>query len=270
MIYFQTILLALIQGITEFVPVSSSGHLILGHVFLQTEVLNSLAFDVALHVGTLISLIIYFYRDLANYATALVTGGVKSFHNCTTDEKVARMIVISIIPAGVVGYFFEDVIDLILRSSLVVVVMLVIGAFLFFLVEKYSKQSETVRDITWRSLGVIATAQALALIPGTSRSGITITAGMAMNLSRAAAARFSFLMSVPIIALAGAKKMIDLVILGGVGDFFGYYFLGMFVAAISGYVAIAWMLSFVQKHSLSWFAWYRVGLAVVVALFLLV
>ncbi len=264
MIYFQTILLALIQGITEFVPVSSSGHLILGHVFLQTEVLNSLAFDVALHVGTLISLIIYFYRDLAKYAKAFFTGRMKSLRECTTNEKLARMIIASIIPAGIIGYFFEDVIDVVLRSPFVVVGMLVVGALLFFLVERYGKQSQQAQDLTWRSLSVIACAQALALIPGTSRSGITITAGMAMRLSREAAARFSFLMSVPIIFLAGVKKTIDLLVYGGGGTSWEYYLLGMLVAAISGYVAITWMLSFVQKHSLSWFGWYRIVLAGVV------
>lgn len=268
MIYLQTIIFGFLQGITEFVPVSSSGHLVVLHDVLQAEVLNSLAFDVALHIGTLIALIIYFYKDLAKYLVAFL----QSFRKCEVktndDQKLAWLIAFSIIPAGLVGYFFEDAIDLYFRDSSVVATMLIVGALLFFIVEKVSKQTKDMKSLGWGSMIFIACAQVLALIPGTSRSGITITAGMFANFSREAATRFSFLMSVPIVFLAGLKKTIDVFEQGISTTEIGYYLIGILTAAVFGYLAIAYMLKFVQKHSLAWFAWYRIILALIILFFI--
>ncbi len=257
----QVLILGIVQGVTEFVPVSSSGHLVILHEFVSNPMFDTIAFDVSLHVGTLLALIIYFYRDLAKYCVA----GVRSLSSWRvgrdSDQTMAWLILISMVPAGFVGYFFEDIIATVFRDVWIVIVMLVIGALLFFAVERWGARVRTMQQLSWRDVLVIGLAQAVALIPGTSRSGITITAGMALNLTREAAARFSFLMSVPIIAAAGAKKMIDLASAGMTSDALGLYLVGALTAAVCGYAAIHWMLRYLQTSSLRIFAWYRLVLA---------
>ena len=269
MLYLQTIIFGIIQGITEFVPVSSSGHLVILHEFLGSGQVNELAFDVALHIGTLVALIIYFYKDLSKYFKAFFRSFKKFEVSKNTDQRLGWLIALSIIPAGFVGYFFEVIIDQVLRDLTVVVGMLIIGALLFFAVEKWGRQLRSEESLRWKGVLFIACAQVLALIPGTSRSGITMTAGMALQMTRKAAARFSFLMSVPIIFLAGIKKSID-VYQAGVGtEDILVYSIGIIIAALFGYLSIKYMLLFLEKYSLKWFAWYRLILALILIVYML-
>lgn len=247
---------AIVQAITEFLPVSSSGHLVLLHRFLPLEVSSEVVFDVALHAGTLLAIMTYFAKDL--------------WRTLTTDRRMLGLLIISAIPGGLAGVLFEDIIDTSLRSPWVVVVMLIVVGIIFFFVESYSKQSVTLKEITLKQVLLISCAQVLALIPGTSRSGITISTAMSLGLKRIDAARFSFLMAVPIMLGATAKKTLDVVQVGIQADELRLLLIGIVVSAVVGLVVIKYLLSFLQKYSLRTFGWYRIALALVVSVLLLV
>ena len=263
-----TILLGSIQGITEFVPVSSSGHLVILHDIFPVELINSLGFDVALHLGTLIALIIYFYSDISKYLKAFISSFTNWDVKNNVEQKLAWLLVLSTIPAIIVALLFDNIIESSLRSPIVVATTLLIGALLFFLVEKYSKQNKSITNITCKKTVLLGLAQALALIPGTSRSGITITMGMALNLSREAATRFSFLMAIPIVFLAGTKKSYNIIQEGLVQEQIVLYAIGLLVSTIIGYLAIKYFLQFTKNHNLNWFGLYRIILAIIILIVL--
>lgn len=268
--YIIAILFGIIQGITEFLPVSSSGHLLIVHELLPNfQFSDELAFDVALHVGTLFAVVLFFWKDVVRYASAFFSKGTFT-SNPSSDERLARNMLLAIIPAGVVGVFFEDIIENVFRSSSVVVVMLVLVALLFLLVERVNKErfTKTMADITWKSALFIGCMQTLALIPGTSRSGITMISGMMLKFTREQAARFSFLMSIPLIAGAGAKKGLDLVSAGLTTSEIPILIIGILSSGIVGYLSIKFLLQYVGKHTLGVFAWYRIILAVIVFIIL--
>lgn len=270
MIYLLTIILGLIQAFTEFLPISSSAHLILARAVMDFEVVDGLTFDVGLHVGTLIAVIVYFYRDLV----ALMRGFFTSF--ATRDLKgdahrrLAWYILAASIPAAVAGMFFETAIEIYFRRPEVIVVTLVVGGVLFLVFERVFKQ---VRDIEALSFGgslLIGLAQACALIPGVSRSGITIVAGISQGLKRAEAARFSFLLGAPALFGAGLKKALDLTGQPVGGEDLAVLFIGMLVSAVAGWLVIRFLLRFLQNHRMDVFAYYRFVLAAVVGVYLLV
>lgn len=253
-ILYATIL-GIVQGITEFVPVSSSGHLVILHEWLNLNLQSDLAFDVALHTGTLVALIIFFYKDIIGY--------IKN------KDKLLYLILIAIVPAGIIGLLFEDIIDFYLRSIWVVVLMLILIGIAFLYFEQYSAKNKNLKSLTWKKALVIGIAQVLALIPGTSRSGITILAGMGYDLKREQAARFSFLIGLPIFAGAGLKKAYDLSKMEIQSQEWLIFAVGFFVSAIVGYFCVKYLLKFLEKHSLKGFAYYRFGLAVVLIIYLL-
>jgi len=256
--YINAIILGIVQGITEFIPISSSGHLILFHQLFQLNDGSDLNFDVALNAGTLLSMLVYFWKDIIKYTSQ--------------SKKFVGAILLSCIPAGLVGFFFEDIIDASFRSPWVVVVMLFVVSLLFFAVEataQATKKLEQLADITWSQAILIGCAQAVALIPGTSRSGITTSMAMWLGFERKAAARFSFLMVIPLSLALTAKKTLDVAQAGLTMHQFGIMAVGTIVSAVVGLAAIHYLLAFFQKHTLKPFAWYRIGLAVVVSLILL-
>ncbi len=261
------IIFGIVQGITEFVPVSSSGHLVLLHEFLPSlQLSDELAFDVALHIGTLIALIAVFWKDCVTYIKrAFVTPQNTSEKD---ERRLAWLIVLAIIPAGVVGLFLEDIIELYLRSTVVVIIMLILVSIVFILVEKFGKNlfTHSLSSLRWTQALFIGCMQILALIPGTSRSGITIVAGMMTRLKRDQAARFSFLISIPLILGAGLKKGVDLITIGIQPTEIPILLLGMVSAAIVGYLAIHFLLSFLSRKTLYSFAVYRLVLAGLVIL----
>lgn len=244
----EIILLGLLQGLTEFIPVSSSGHLVIAHE-LFGNVENTLAFDVALHVGTLFALLIFFWRDVIR----LITNVARK----TKEGHLARLIIIATIPAALVGFLLEDAIDNNLRRLEVVAITLVVVGLLMLLAEKYAKQQK--KEVDEVSSLKIGLAQAAALIPGVSRSGATITAGLFSGLTREAAARFSFLLAIPI--TAGSALAVLLKDSDSVNGNGGELVLGAAAAFVSGLLAIRFLMSFVKRHSLSVFAWYRFALA---------
>ena len=253
----QIVILALVQGITEFLPISSSGHLILPKELLGWPD-QGLAFDVAVHVGTLAAVLIYFRDDVGK----LIVGWLKSVTGGGTDEhgKLAWFIGLATIPAGLVGLAFSDFIEANLRSIAVIAVTTIVFGLLLGYADIKNSGSRSLVNMTLTFAIIIGCAQALALIPGTSRSGITITAALLLGFSRSESARFSFLLSIPVILLSGLFEGVSLLeedvewmdlIIGAVAS------------GISAYLCIYYFLSFINRLSMMPFVVYRLILGVV-------
>jgi len=217
MILFHIVVLALIQGLTEFLPISSSAHLLLPSELLDWPV-QGLAFDVAVHIGTLLAVVMYFYKEVVLMGKAWLGSMFKGQHD--QDSQLAWWILLATIPAGLFGLLGHDLIDEFLRSvaakesnriAWVVASTTVIFGLLLWWADVKAKQVITEHQTGWKKSLIIGFAQALALIPGTSRSGITMTAGLMLGLTRQAAARYSFLMSIPVIAMAGGYETLKLI-----------------------------------------------------------
>ncbi|PJE58259.1 MAG: undecaprenyl-diphosphatase UppP [Candidatus Portnoybacteria bacterium CG10_big_fil_rev_8_21_14_0_10_36_7] len=253
--YWLAIIAGVIQGLTEFLPISSSGHLILFHDVFGFNFPNELLFDVTLHLGTLLAVVIFFYRDLEKiirgFFSSLVNWNLKNNYN----QRLAWLVFIGTVPAAWAGYFFEDFITNTLRSPLIVAIALIAVGLLFFVFEKYSQRQKDLQIATPFDALIVGLAQILALIPGVSRSGITIIAGMGRRLKREEAAKFSFLISAPIIFGAAVKQLL------GINSFsesdFIVLALGVLSSAITGYLVIKYLIKYLSNHSLNIFAWYR-------------
>jgi len=257
--YLNTIIFGVVQGVTEFLPVSSSGHLVLLHNFLNIPFGNEIVFDVSLHLASLLAVIYYFRKDIVK----MIVSFVVSFSGKKDDySKISWYIVFATIPAAVLGFFFEDVIDFYLRSPLVVVFMLVLVAIFFLIIERRAKPRVNMTDMSFKNAIVIGLSQALALIPGTSRSGITIITGLSLGIKREDAVKFSFLLSIPIIAGASIKKVPLLF----EGDFLNAELYILFIAFIvtffTAYFVIKFFLEFAKNYNFNIFAYYRIGLAI--------
>jgi undecaprenyl-diphosphatase len=264
----QAIVLGLVQGATEFAPVSSSGHLILvpwmfgwgaiGDADLQKS------FDVALHMGTLLGALIYFRRDIARYAAAWFRS-ISTRRKSTPDERIAWALVVGTIPGAIIGALFENVIQEKLGAPWLIAVMLVSFGVVLVVVDRTARRDRDFESIGPKEGLLLGTAQALALQPGVSRSGVTITAARAMGLDRESAARFSFLLSLPIIAGAGAYKAVDLAQTGLQGHA-AEFVAGMAASAVSGFVVIWGLLRYLKRHDFTAFLGYRVAVAAVVVI----
>lgn len=259
----QAIILGIVQGLTEFIPVSSSGHLILVHYAMGITA-NGLVFDVALHLGTLLALIFTFYKDIWNLILGLF--GKNDF------QKLAWLVVIATIPAVFVGWALESKAETAFRSPRLVSINLIIVAGLMILAERYAKNRSRVKleHATKPQALAIGLAQAAAVIPGISRSGSTITAGLFLGLDRLAATRFSFYLAMPITAGAIAKVLTEGSALNTLGSEFNLFAVGIIAALVSGLLAIRFLLKFLAKHPINIFAYYRIILGVVVLIALAV
>jgi undecaprenyl-diphosphatase len=266
-IYIQSLVMGVVQGLTEFLPVSSSGHLIIVPALLgwHDPFITSLAFSVMLHVGTLVALLIYFRADWARLIPAgLATIRDRSFDG-DGDRRLAWLLVVATIPALVIGVFLNDPIESRFREVGLVALMLVVGAAILWLAERTGSRRLLAVDLTFpRALG-IGLAQSLALIPGISRSGISIAAGLFTGLDRESAARFSFLMATPVTAAAAAYEGLK-VIKGdaGVAVPVGPLLVGLVASFIFGILAIAVLLRYLRTRSTNIFVVYRVLIAAVV------
>jgi undecaprenyl-diphosphatase len=275
--------LGLVQGLTEFIPISSSAHLVIvPWLFAWTDpALGSLTFDVALHLGTLAAVIAYFASDWVRIVGAWFRSVARLRIDDSPDTRLAWYLLLACIPGAVIGILFEgDVtasfhVEPIPRLSMILmaVAIAVLGALLL-LADRLGKQKRPFTGIGWVDAALIGLAQALAIFPGVSRSGATITAGLALGLERPAAARFSFLLSAPIIAGAGIKSIYDLVTGATSGAIpraeLIIFPVGFVVAAVSGFLCIKLLLSFLQSHSTRVFVFYRWGLAALVLVVALV
>ncbi|MEP2653510.1 MAG: undecaprenyl-diphosphate phosphatase, partial [Paraglaciecola sp.] len=243
MTIFEIIILAIIQGLTEFLPISSSAHLI-----LPSEVLGwndqGLAYDVAVHVGSLLAVMIYFRADIWRLANAWLRNGLGK--NQTNDSRLAWWVIIGTIPAVLFGFAFKDFIEVYGRSALVIACTTIGFGLLLWYADSKAKQIKTVNGITWKNAIFIGIAQAIAIIPGTSRSGITMTAGLMIGLDRESAARFSFLLSIPVILGAGLLASLDLVQAPGAVDWQALLF-GAGFSFVSAYACIYLFLAWISK-----------------------
>jgi undecaprenyl-diphosphatase len=259
----QAIILGLVQGITEFAPVSSSGHLILvpwmlGWHIVDDPALNK-SFDVALHMGTFVGAVIYFRHDLWVYIKAFVAS-CRARAIRTPDERLAWALVVGTIPGMIAGATLESVIEDKLGQPWLIAVMLAVFGVVLYVVDRRARQDRDLDSVGARTGLFVGIAQALALQPGVSRSGVTITAGRLVGLNREAAARFSFLLALPIIAGAGGLKAVDLAQTGFQG--YGPQFLaGFLAAAVSGFVVIWFLLRYLRTHDFLLFMIYRLAVA---------
>jgi undecaprenyl-diphosphatase len=271
-LYVQALVMGIVQGLTEFLPISSSGHLILVPYMFgwKDPFITSLAFSVMLHMGTLVALLAYFWRDwLVLVPAGLAALRDRSFRG-DPNRRLAWLIAITTIPAIVVGPILNDLAESAVRSAGIVAVTLVIGGAILWLADRWGRKVREATDLTFVQALGIGAAQAIALIPGISRSGISISAGLFLGLTREAAARFAFLMATPITAAAGAYEIVQLV-RGEAGGGFtaGPLVVGMVAALISGFAAIHLLLRYLRTNSLTIFVIYRLVLAAVVIVFFL-
>lgn len=256
---FEAIILGIVQGLGEFLPISSSGHLILVEwaTGWKGELINNQTFDVALHAGTLLAVLWHFRQDwfdMLGLCIKVMRRKIPLF-----EARLAIYLVIATIPAGVIGMKFEHVVEEAFRNPLLVAFALTAGSLAMWLSDEYSRKNRPLASMSLGSALFIGLAQALALMPGISRSGITISAGLATGFRREDAARFSFLLSTPIIAGATVFKLRHLSFHGSetaIG--FG---VGIVASAIVGYLAIRFLIKYLQVHSLNLFVWYRLVLA---------
>jgi len=263
----QAIVIGVVQGLTEFLPISSSGHLIVVPYLLGWDdaLVNSLAFSVILHLGTLVALLVFFWRDWLRLVPAgLAALRDRSFRG-DLDRRLAWLIAATLPPAIAVGILLHDAIESTLRQPALVAAMLVVGSAIMWLADRLGRKVLPVERLSFAGAVGVGCAQALALVPGISRSGVSISAGLAFGLTREAAARFSFLMATPIIAGAGAWETRKL-LAGEAGVALDPLVLvaGFAASAVAGLVAVAVLLRYLRTHPLTVFIVYRLVLAAVI------
>ena len=258
--FLQVILLAILQGLTEFLPISSSAHLILLPLLFNWSD-QGLAFDVSVHVGTLLAVILFFRTEL----TAMMHDWGASLlgHPATPKSRLAWAVLLGTIPVGIAGLLFNKSVEAILRSPTVIAVATTGFGLLLWWSDSRMRGTRTENNLTWKDVLVVGLAQALALIPGTSRSGVTMTAGLVMGLDRNGAARYSFLLSIPLILLAGGFKTLELIMQNDTVDWLGLA-LGTLVSALSAYLCIKLFLKLIERIGMFPFVLYRLILGVVV------
>lgn len=259
---FSSVILGVVQGITEFLPVSSTGHLILIHAVLGVENDSSLAFDAVLQLATAFAVIVYFFEEIF----ILVQTVLRKLGRLPVNEKdfmVVKAIAIGTIPAIILGLLLESYMGTLFRNPILVAGVLIAGSLLFMYAEYVYENNFHTGEVDTKTGFKIGLFQTLALIPGMSRSGATIAGGMLMGLSRSDATRFGFLLAIPIILGSGFKKLFELI---SSPDEVAWVSVGVgaFVAFVVGMLAIHFMISFVRKFSLWPFIWYRIILAVFV------
>ena len=250
-----------LQGVTEFLPVSSSAHLILLPWLFgwQDPLLNSLTFDVALHVGTLVAVVAYFWSD---WMALLKAVPQLARPQQSQPAMMVWAVIIATIPAAIAGILFQDPIEAYLRSPLQIAVVLAVMGLVIAFIDRRSASTRELTSLTWRDAVWIGLAQTLALMPGVSRSGATMSAGRALQLDRAAAARFSFLLSMPITLAAVVMKLTDLLAVSG-NDVVAVA-IGIVTSAVVGWLVIDLMLQWIRRIGFGWFAYYRIVMAVIV------
>ena len=262
-------ILGIVQGLTEFLPVSSTGHLVLLEEGLDvSQDKFGLTFDAAIHLGTLLAILVYFWTTVVRLLKGWL-GSIRARRwDCDADARLVWLIVIGTVPAALIGFFFENTVEEKLRDPAWVATMLILFSGALVLAEVWGKKRLQASQLGAPGALLVGLAQAVALIPGVSRSGITMSAGMLAKLDRQQAAVFAFLLSGPIVAGAGLKKVYDVLkearegLLGREDLLF--FVVGFVLATITGYLTIRFFLAYLQRHSLYPFVVYRVALGVIV------
>lgn len=263
--YLQALILGVVQGLSEFLPISSSGHLILvPYLFGWGEFDHKLIFDIALHLGTTLALLLFFWKDWWRLGSGFLRQLLKKEEGIlkNSESRLFLILIIGSLPAAGMGVLFQDIIETEVRQAWVVGVMLII----FALVLKWAQKKEGKKDLKEISLKdglVIGVWQALALIPGVSRSGSTISGGLFQGLDKVTATRFSFLLAAPAVFGAALLKLKDLIEVGTNGES-GLFLVGIITSTITGLLVIKFLLAFVKRHNFDLFIWYRIGLGLVI------
>ncbi|MBN1537878.1 MAG: undecaprenyl-diphosphatase UppP [Anaerolineales bacterium] len=269
MTIWQSIVLGVIQGLTEFLPISSSGHLVLVPTFLNWQIPSEDAFlfDVLVQIATLFAVIIYFWSDLVR----IFTGVVKSINNKESwqdeDVRLGWLIIIATIPAGIFGLLFKDIIEASFNSAQAVGVFLIITALLLIAAERIGKSNRDLKQLNWKDALIVGLFQSLATLPGISRSGSTMCGGMVCHLHRKDAAKFSFLMSIPIMLAAGLLESINLLQAPNLNQLLPVFIPGFIASGITGYLSIRWLLKFLTRHRLDYFSVYLIILGMATFVF---
>jgi undecaprenyl-diphosphatase len=282
MTILQALVLGLIQGFTEFIPISSSAHLIIVPWLFKWDE-PSLSFDIALHLGTLISLIAVFARDWVRLIRAGISSIIERKIGPDPDRRLAWLVLIACLPGGLAGLLFESKIEELFHqpdtpisstAMIAMAVIIVLLGMILFIVERAAKHRRSLNHLTLKDSLIVGFSQALAIFPGVSRSGSAITGGLSAGLRREDAARFSFLLAAPLIAGAGLlsiRDVYDRIMAGAMADTEILLFtLGFLAAALSGYLCIKFLLRFLQRNSTDVFVYYRWSLAVIIVVVALV
>jgi undecaprenyl-diphosphatase len=257
---FHAFLLGIIQGLTEFIPISSTAHVLIAQCFLGIPADEAaFSFSVLVQLGTLLALIVYFWKDL--FAIFMETlknlGGLRDFKSLPENAKMGWYIVIATIPALLVGYLLKDAVEALFKTPMLQAsIRLFAAATLLALAETFGKRSRKLTSMTWLDALFVGLMQVIAVFPGASRSGTTISGGMLRGFDRPSAARFAFLMSVPVMLAAGAYEALDLRKIANLGSFLPLLAVGFATAAFFGWFAIKWLLNYLNKNSLYVFAAY--------------
>jgi len=250
---FHAFLLGILQGLTEFIPVSSTAHLLIGEKLLGITANDAMfSFLILVQLGTILSLIVYFWKDLLKLVKAFFAKPLS-----TQENKLGWFIIVATLPALVFGYLLKSAVEALFKAPLLeAAIRLLITAVVLALAEWLGKRNRSLEKMTWLDALFIGIAQVIAIFPGASRSGTTIGAGMARGLDRPSAARFAFLMSVPVMLAAGGYQSLDLLKMPDLGSFLPLLAVGFVSAAIVGWLAVRWLLGYLNKHSLYIFAAY--------------
>ncbi|HLE14265.1 MAG TPA: undecaprenyl-diphosphatase UppP [Anaerolineales bacterium] len=261
---FQSILLGIVQGLTEFIPVSSSGHLVLVPYLFGWKIPpdQAFVFDVLVQVATLVGVFAFFWRDITAIIKAMFAGALQ---RQPFGEPMARLgwyVVLATIPAGLVGFLIKDTIEAFFNSPIYTALFLLFTAFLLIIAERVGKRSRNLDSMTWKDALLIGFFQVLALFPGVSRSGATISGAMRQDFERPAGARFSFIMSIPIMFAAGFLSLSDLKKFPDFTQLLPVFIPGFITAGIVGYLVIGWLLNFLSRYPLYYFAAYCVALSI--------
>jgi undecaprenyl-diphosphatase len=263
---FQSILLGIVQGLTEFLPISSSAHLVLVPHLLGWKIpaQAGFIFDVLVQDATLLAVFIYYWKDIRDIIKAVLNGLRQGKPFGSPEARLGWLIVLATLPAGIIGLLLKGAVEAAFQSPNATALFLLVTAGLLLIAERLHVQRSKIEMLSWKDALVIGFFQAIAIFPGISRSGATITGGMARGLERPAAARFSFLMTIPIMLAAGILAGLDLMKLPDLGSLLPAYIPGFIAAAITGYLAIRWLLKFLINHSLLIFSVYCAALGLLV------
>ena len=265
MSHIQTIFLALIQGLTEFLPISSSAHLILPSQLLGWHD-QGILFDVCVHFGTLLAVIIYFRKEIYEILVGTYNAILK--RNPNEHSKLFGLLILASIPVCIFGYFLKDFIEVYLRSSLVIALSTIVFAFLLWWSFSSARETKTLKDLNWKNAFFIGLFQSIALIPGTSRSGITITAALIKGFDRVSAAKFSFLLSIPVISLAMGYYSYKLILTPNLKIDFLNLLLATSISFLSALICIHFFIKIISKVGMLPFIIYRLILGVFLFLFI--
>ncbi|HSM26234.1 MAG TPA: undecaprenyl-diphosphatase UppP [Anaerolineaceae bacterium] len=264
MTIWQAFILGIIQGITEFLPISSSGHLVIAPYLFGWTITEEyiFPFDVLVQMGTLVAVIIYFWKYLLRIIVAVVKGLIAKKPFGTKDAKLGWLIVLSTIPAIIGGLFLKDLVEQAFKSVWITAIFLLLTALILWIAEKLSIRINKMENITALDSIIIGCFQTLAIFPGVSRSGATIAGGVLRKLKREEAAKFSFLMSIPVMIGAGVMSLNDLANMPDLSTFLPLLLIGFITAGIVGFASIHWLLKFLNKNKLSLFSIYCAALSI--------